>query len=175
MRKEHAGGHPYVLIGVDPPAQADHALAELRIEALEGQPGHPRLTDRERPRESGRRLELEQHLAAADDLGHPQVAAEVDLAAAVCREHVAAALDPDQVVGAVATDPLVADGVGGALGSGRLGPGGRRHREQHRETDDGARNAAPTAWYPRHTNGDCPLSLVLETKPIAARLSTNGS
>jgi NADH-quinone oxidoreductase subunit L len=171
---EHAGGHAHVLVGVHFPGQADEALAELRVEALEGEPRDARLADLERPGEAGRRLELEQHLAGADDLGHAQVAGEVDLAAPVGREDVAAVLDPDQVVGAVAADPLVADRVGGPLGLRGLRPRGEPG-EQHEEAGEGTRNAALTASYPRHGNSLFSTRPELETKPFCGGLSTNGS
>ncbi len=148
---EGAGGHAHVLVGIDLPGQADHALAELRVQALEREPRHAGLADLEWPREAGRRLELEQYLAAADDLRHAQVPAEVDLAAPVGREDVAAVLDPDEVVGAVAADPLVADRVGGALGLRGLGRRGQGSA-QHEEAGERARNGALTASYPRHGN-----------------------
>ena len=81
----------------------------------------------------------------------------MDLTAPVGREDVPAVLDPDQVIGPVAADPFVADGVGGTVGARGLGRG-RDAAEQHDEGDDGAGNAL-TAFYPRHGNGVSPLSL----------------
>jgi len=121
---EDPGGHAHVLVGLDAPAQAHEALAVLRVQGLQREPAHAPLAHLERPGGRGWRLHLEQGLAPADNLGHPEIAGEVDLPPAVGREHVARILDPDQVVGPVAPDPLVADRVARPLGPEALGPRG---------------------------------------------------
>ncbi len=94
----------------------------------------------------------------------------MDFPAAVGREDVAGVLDPDQVVGPVAPDPLVADRVARPLGPGRLGPrGGHGSREQH-ERQDRYRDGALTALHPHHGNRDClRSSLAGESKHGAPR------
>ncbi len=155
---ERAGDNPYLLICLDAPGESDRPTTRHPRESPTSGT-RPPLPHLKRPGQLGWWHKLRDPLALLH-LGHHEIPHEVDLSVDARGEDVAAILDPDQIVHAIAADPALTKRVGRAFCPRHLGPCESHSDEHpdHQREDWDAANSSHLSTLLDKTSSSCCLS-----------------